>query len=256
MNKVHYILFLLFMVFATKAVSQDGDYITVRDFESWSSVGLKYKVKHNWSFGLEEQLRLSNNSSEVDAYLTELNTNFGLTDNVYGAIAFRYIRENDTEGNVQGYENHMRLHFDLGYTYQTNRLEMDYRLRWQTKNELGISSDEGDFPSNHLRFKVGLKYNIKKWKLDPEFSSEIFRHYETGEITDFNKFRITLGTKYKIKGFGKIGAFYRMERELNGTYPKTTNIVGLKYSYTINSDQKGSKKKKKKKDVDEDLIWY
>lgn len=252
MKKVQYILILLGVIFTQVMMAQDGEYITVRDFESWSAVSLKYKLKHNWSFGVEEQLRLKNNSSEVDAFLTELSTDLGLTDNIYGSIGFRYYRENDTQGDVQGFENHMRLHFDLKYNYEKERLNIEYRLRWQTKNELGISNEEGDYANKNLRFKVGLRYNIKKWKLDPEFSSEIFRHYETGEQTSFDKFRITLGTKYKIKGFGKIGAFYRMEKELIGSYPQSTNIVGLKYTYTINSDKKRTIKKKE----EDELIWY
>ena len=252
MKKAQYIIILISVIFAQALIAQDGEYITIRDLESWSSVGLKYKITHHWSLGLEEQLRLKDNSSKVDAYLTELNTNYDFSDRVSGGIGLRYIRDNDTSGDVQGFENHMRLHFDLEYKREIERLSFDTRIRFQTKNELGISSDQGDYANNHLRLKMGLKYNIKKWKLDPEFSSEIFRHYEQGEQKEFDKFRITLQTKYKIKGYGKIGAFYRMEKELNVAYPKTTNIVGLKYTYTF----KNSKKQVEKKVEDEEVIWH
>lgn len=252
MNKMKCILILLAMLCTFYTYAQDGEYLTVRDLESWSIVSLKYKVKPNLSFAVQEQLRLKNNSSQLDASVTELNTGFGLIDNIYGAIGLRYYRENDTQGDVQGFENHIRVHFDLGYNYEKERLNIEYRLRWQSKNELGISKDEGDYPNKYLRLKLGLKYNIKNWKLDPEFSSELFRHYETGEATRFDKYRLTLGTKYKIKGYGKIGVFYRVEKELNGTYPKTTNVIGLKYSYTLKSNTK----KVQKKESDDELIWY
>lgn len=238
MNKVKYVLFLFLAFYIQSSFSQDGQWVTTRDLETWGSLKIKYKINKKWKIAIEEQFRFSNNSSELDNYFTELNTDYSFNKNVFGGIGFRYIRENDNVGETQGYENHTRLHFDLGYKHELQRFELEYRLRFQTKNELDISKEEGDYANNHLRFKVGLGYNIKKWKLDPEFSSEIFRHYEKGEENGFNKIRFTIGTKYKTKSFGNIGAFYRIERELNVNYPKTTFILGVKYTYTLKNKKK------------------
>ena len=54
--------------------------------------------------------------------------------------------------------------------------------------------------------------------------------------TGFDKLRLTVGTSYGLKKYGDISLFYRMERELMPTYvdyPKTTNIIGLNYTYTF-----------------------
>ncbi len=233
-----YIIILLSVIYTHSAFAQNGEYITVRDLESWGSLNLKYKISKKWRIGLEEQFRFSNNSSEIDSYFTELSTDYNFSKHVFGGIGFRYIRQNDNVGKIQGFENHTRFHFDLGYSHNLQRFSLEYRLRFQTKNELGISKEEGDHANNHLRLKVAAGYNIKKWKLDPEFSAEIFRHYEKGEQNGFNKFRFTIGTKYKMKSFGKIGVFYRMEKELNVNYPMTTNIIGFKYTYTLKRKKK------------------
>ncbi len=241
MKKAKYIIFLLSillpMLFTQSAFSQDGEFKTIRDLESWGSFNLKYKINKDWKIGLEEQVRFSNNSSEVDAFFTELNTDYDFSKNVYCGIGLRYIRQNDNVGDIQGFESHMRLHFDLGYKYKAQRFNIDTRIRFQTKNELGISKEQGDYANNNLRLKTGLEYNFKNWKLDPEFSAEIFRQYENGE-NEFNKLRFTIGTKYNLKAFGKIRLFYRMEKELNTSYPKTTNILGIKYTYSLKSKKK------------------
>lgn len=233
------IVTLIFSVLGiSNAFTQNGEYITVRDFNTWSSIGLEYKFSPNWDIALEEQMRLKNNSSEVDQYFTELSINHDFGEHIFGGIGFRYIRENDNEGKIQGYENHIRFDFNLGYQHKINDFELKYRLRFQTKNELGISSEEGDYANNHLRFKTSVGYNIHNWKLDPVLSAEIFRHYEKGEINGFDKFRFSLGTSYKIKKIGKIGVSYLIEKELNTTYPFTTHIINLNYLYTFKNKKK------------------
>lgn len=231
---------ILFSIGSTTVYSQEGDgeYLTIRDLESWGSLNFKYKLNDYLKIGLEQQFRFKEDASKLDAYFTELNINYDFTDYIFGGIGFRYIIENDDVGAVQGLENHIRFHFDVGYKRDIKRFDLESRFRLQTKNELGITKEEGDYLNNHLRLKVRLKYNIKDWKLDPEVSSEIFRQYGEDVENRFNKFRFTVGTNYKLKNWGKIGAFYRMDKALNTHYPMTTNILGLKYTYTLKNNKK------------------
>lgn len=210
------------------------------DWSSWNTIEIGYKLNNKWSFSLEEQLRLKENISEIDEYFTQLNTQYKLSKKFRLGLGLRYIRENDNKGNIQGYENYFRFHVDAIYKHEINDFKLGYRLRYQNKNELGVSYDEGDFVNQNIRFKTSLEYDIKKWKLDPKFSAEIFNRFQEGNENGFNKYRLTLGTDYSLKNFGEIGVYYRFEKELNVDFPDITNIVGLKYSYTF-------KKKKKKK---------
>ena len=210
------------------------------DWASWSTMGVEYKLNKKWSFGLEEQFRLKENFSEVDAFFTELNAEYTLFKDFKMGVGARYIRENDNKGNIQGYENHFRFQVDAMYKHQINNLEIGYRLRYQNKNELGVSTDEGDEANQSIRFKTSLEYNFKNWKFDPKFSAEIFNKFQDGDESGFNKYRLTLGTDYKIKNFGKVGVFYRFEKELNEDFPDITNILGLKYTYSF-KNKKSSK---------------
>lgn len=204
-----------------------------KDLKSWTGINLKYKPNGKWAFNLEGQLRLKENISEVDNYFSELGATYTVFKGFKLGTALRYIRENDNEGDVQGYENHFRYNIDASYKHKINDLSFKYRLRYQNKNELGVTPSEGDYAKQNLRFKTSLRYNIKHWKLDPELSGEIYNHFEKNETNGFSKYRIALKTEYKLKEMGTIGVFYMIEKELNEDYPETAHILGVKYTYTI-----------------------
>ncbi len=225
-------LFIFFglLLLSLNSVAQNVDN---DDFETWASAALKYKFDKKWDFGLEQQLRLKENSSVVSGYLTELNATYETVKHFGFSAGLRFIRKNDTKGEKQGYENHIRFNLDAYYKHDLGRFDFKYRLRYQNRDELGVSTSEGDFPNQYLRFKAGIDYNIRKWKLDPEFSFEIFYHSQKEDEHNFNKFRITLGTSYKFKKAGKLGVYYRVEEEINTTNPKRTDILRIKYIYTF-----------------------
>ncbi|MEO9569829.1 MAG: DUF2490 domain-containing protein [Polaribacter sp.] len=223
-------MLIIAMLFVGKNYAQ-----TDADLALWNTVGVEYKLNNKWSFGLEEQFRLKEDISAVDNYFTQLSADYKLFKGFSVGLGVRFIRDNDNKGNIQGYENHFRYQFDVMYKHEIKDFKIGYRLRYQNKNELGISYDEGDYANQNIRFKTSLEYNIKNWKLDPKFSAEIFNKFQEGEENGFNKYRLTLGTDYKTKNFGKIGVFYRYQKELNVDFPDSSNIIGLKYIYTINN---------------------
>lgn len=218
---------LLIVIITNFGYSQNSD------LANWTTIGLEYKLNKKWSFGIEEQLRIKEDISTIDEYFTQLNAEYSISKKFTLGAGLRYIKENDTDGNIQGYENHFRFNVDASYKHKINDFTLKYRLRYQNKNELGVSNSDGDYANQHLRFKTAIEYNFKNWKLDPKFSAEIFNHFEEGEKNGFDKYRLTLGTDYKLKNAGTINLFYSIEKELNESIPKTTNIIGLKYTYTI-----------------------
>ena len=222
--------FAFIILFTNAIYGQTGS----SDLASWNSIEIKYKLDKKWAFGLEGQLRLKEDISVIDEYFTQFNTEYKVGKNFKLEGAVRYIRENDNQGNVQGYENHFRFNIDASYKHEIQDFELGYRLRYQNKNELGVSESEGDYPNQNIRFKTAIKYDIKNWNFDPKFSAEIFNRFQEGRENGFNKYRLTLGTDYKINNAGKIKVFYRIEKELNVDLPDTTNIIGLKYTYSIN----------------------
>lgn len=220
---------ILILIISQKAYSQTE--VTVRDFETWSSVSASKKFKNNVKLELEQSLRLYDNTSKVDQYFTNLALEIPVFKFASITGGIRYIRDRDKDDG--SYENHLRFNGDLNFKHKFERFTFKYRLRLQTKNELGYARDEGDYLRNATRLKVGINYNIKNWKFDPEIAGEIFRESGKYMISSFNKYRLTLSTKYKINKLMDIKAFYRFERELGVSYPLSTNIVGFNLTFNL-----------------------
>lgn len=229
------VVMILFISFTSTSQTT----VEVRDLETWSSVGFSKKMGDQVKIRLEQQFRLYDNSSKIDQIFTDFSLRYKTFQYkeegfFYFTGGLRYIADGDKDD--RSYDHHIRLNGDVGYKHQVKRFSFDYRMRLQTKNELGYAKSEGDYLRNKFRLKAGVDYNIKNWKFDPEVSAEIFRTSGRYEVNQFEKFRITVGTKYSFKKLGQLSLFYRLERELQGvTYPKTTNIIGVKMMFKLKS---------------------
>lgn len=212
-------LSFVLILFTTMATAQNNS-----DFETWSSLSLKYKFNKKLDLTLEEQLRLKENSSVVDQLFTEAQLGYEIINNVKLAAAVRYSRSNDNEGRIQGYENLIRYNLDISYKHDIERFSLNYRVRFQSRNEIGITDD----PQNKTRFRISTEYNIRDWKLDPYFGLELFKEQQE---TGLEKLRFTLGTEYKFKNDNEFGIFYRIERPQNNNTIEITNILGVQYRF-------------------------
>lgn len=232
--RIRFIVGILLLLLQGTSYGQDGVTKVTQDLETWSSIGLKIKPSKKITFGISQELRLKTNSSIIDQTFTQLSFKWKINKSFYLGTAGRFIFD---RGNNSPFEKDFRIQFDFGYKHKLKRLSFNYRLRFQNRNEIGLSTSDGDYFKNYLRFKFGMKYNIKKWKLDPVFSTEIYRDL-TKTTGNFDKIRFTLATDYSFKKFGDLGLFYRYERELSSSYPKSTFIIGLNYTYTIKRKDK------------------
>lgn len=220
-NSIHIccLTLLVSMLYSTSNYAQD--------LETWSTLGLEYKLNKKWSFALEEELRLKENSSEIDQYFTELSAEYDLSKHFSLGAGARFSRVNDNQGKIQGYENHLRFQLDASYKHKIDKLSLKYRLRYQNKDELDVDTDEA---KEGIRFKTSAKYAFKNWKFDPEISAEVFNQFNSTSANTFDKYRLSIGTTYSLNDYGKINLSYQFEKE---DLKDHVNIIGLKYTYTI-----------------------
>jgi len=198
-HKKRSLLHLTLLLFCITAIGQTN----ATDTELWTSVGLEYEASKAWSFEIEEALRLKDNIGAIDQYFTQVTASYKLFKGTRIGLGGRYSRSNDNSGAVQGYENRFRFNVDASYKYDVNRFTLRHRLRYQNRNELGVSSADGDIARQRFRFKTSLGYNIRKWKLDPKISGEVFNSFATGQQSSFNRYRLVLETAYKFKNAGR-----------------------------------------------------
>jgi hypothetical protein len=223
-------LFLSLILFTSVSYSQTEN---TNDVGGWTAIGIEYELNKKWNIELEAQLRLKDNISVVDEYFTEFSVEYLISKKIIVGGGLRYIKENDTKGKIQGYEDHIRFQVDATYKHKINAFSLKYRLRYQNKNELGLDNFEENYANQHIRFKTSIRFNIKKCRLKPKFTAEIGNRIGKGEKNEFSKYRLTIGTEYNFKKLGKLNLFYGKEKELNKRIPESLDIIGLKFKYII-----------------------
>jgi hypothetical protein len=161
--------------------------------------------------------------------------NYELFNNFELGGGVRYITDNDDVGNKQGHEYMFRYQFDAVFKQKIDRVMVSFRLRYQNKNQLGLSESEGDIPTEYTRYRMGLSYKVKPLKLNVKLFGEVFNEPRSPEKNKgFNRHRYTLKLSRKFKNFGTLGIFYALQDDYSTPIKKSKSIVGLKYSYNIN----------------------
>lgn len=204
------------------------------DLEGWSSVGLNLKATKKLSFSVSEHLRSRNDISTVKNYFTQIKANYEVLKNFELGGGIRYITRNDDVGNKQGLESFFRYQFDANYTQKINKIGVLLRLRYQNKNQLGMSEEEGDIAQEFIRTRIGLGYKIKAVKLNVRLFAEHFNQPNNSKLEHTEiRTRYTLKLSRKFKKIGAFTVFYGIQ-ENNLNQEKTNkSFLGLKYAYTI-----------------------
>lgn len=204
------------------------------DLEGWSSVGLNLKPTKKLSFSVSEHLRSRNDISTVKNYFTQIKANYEVLKNFELGGGIRYITRNDDVGNKQGLESFFRYQFDASYTQKINKIGVLLRLRYQNKNQLGMSEEEGDIAQEFIRTRIGLGYKIKAVKLNVRLFAEHFNQPNNSKLEHTEtRTRYTLKLSRKFKKIGAFTVFYGIQ-ENNLNQEKTNkSFLGLKYAYTI-----------------------
>jgi hypothetical protein len=212
--------------------------VDTSDFAIWSSVGVDYSPIKKLKIGVEQSLRLKEDASVTEEYFTEISLKYEILKDFEIGGGTRFIKENDNVGKKQGYETHFRFNLDASFKHDIERFTLSYRFRYQNKKELNLTVADANSPTETVRFKTDIEYNIRKWPLDPELSIELFSQLENvKQVRDLslNKIRFTFGTDYKLKKFGKFGIYYRYEENIMQYFKnETLNILGFSYTYSIN----------------------
>lgn len=223
-KKISFLSFLFcFSIFFCEATFSQKKTKVINDFESWSSIGFTYKPIKKLTLGVEQNLRLKENSATIEKYFTQFNADYKIIKNFEIGVGYRFVRTQDDRYLPESnFENSDRVQLDVSYKNAIKRLSYGVRTRYQLKKD--------DFDSTEtLRFRSEIGYNFKKWKLDPEFSGEIF--YRTND--SFNNYRLTLSTNIDIDKQSSVKLFVLYENELNEQFPKSTYVAGFSFTHAL-----------------------
>jgi hypothetical protein len=209
------------------------------DLEGWSAVQLDIRASEKMSFSISEHLRYRNDITTVSNYFTQLETSYEILKDFELGGGVRFIKKNDDIGKKQGIESHFRYQFEANFKHDIKRIGLSYRLRYQNKNELGFSEDEGDIAKEQLRLLFGVDYKLLPVNIVFKLKAEFFNTFVNKTVGNkINRQRFTLSASRKFNGFGKIALYYRIQDDLHVEVKKTEvtvskAILGFKYSYNL-----------------------
>ena len=227
---------LLLLLSSLSVLSQEND------FQTWHSVSstidfniiqapnqLDTKTKRKGSITFKQGYRIRENSSLLSKQFSDLRFKLRFNKRLSFAMGYRY----STDWNTPLESSALLLY---PYVYNKHRYYSDIIVKKKlTKRFLGYLRSRYIYQGNSfeynsiIREKVGMSYNIRKTKLQPESSVECF--YTWNESID--KIRYTLLISYPITKNIDLDLAYRIQQEFHVNNPNTLFIFGGKLSYTL-----------------------
>jgi hypothetical protein len=224
----------------------------------WTTLDIKKKLKYGLALSLSEEYKMRDNFSNTDKLETTLDLSWKPLEFLKGGISYCRIDYNHPANNNHPTEYWELRHRYIVYVagdYDLGRFNVSLREKFQQTNRVGVVADENKSnPSNVLRSKIEVDYNIKKSPLTPYAGVEVFYAFNepdgvqnpasTAMVTEI---RNSIGVEYAINKRLALDAGYLfcMEKgwdddvtdangiKVGGYVSAFTNVLtlGLNYSF-------------------------
>ncbi len=118
-----------------------------------------------------------------------------------------------------------RYHLNVQTGFKWNNFNPTFRLRYTNADDFGDDNPA----TNYLRYRLKLKFKVKKLDTTPYV---LYEWYRDTEEQEFTKSRFEGGLQYKLNDHHKIGAYYRVNNYLDGS-KDNRSIIGVSYKYKL-----------------------
>lgn len=222
-----FLFILLIIIPGLYAFGQETKVIS--DLRFIGELGLEKSLFHNWKVGAEAALKLEKNISRIDEM--DLDLNIGYSPLKFLDLTVGYRLANNHKNN-NTYEKKYRYFGEIKLDQDIRRFNFEYRLRYQNIDDDFFQQELNQPSKNILRNRIQFSYNIRKLPFEPFTSLELCGLLDSHE-NFMSKIKFILGAKYNLKQFGKLKIYYRIDRELNASYPYMYYNLGISYSYNF-----------------------
>jgi hypothetical protein len=197
----------------------------------WISATVTYDLPKKFNFNLTEEARLRNISGSL---LNQMHTDFELGYKVHKrvdvACIYRFAQKR--EDNHYFYSRH-RFTAQASYDNKYKRLEYTYRARYQYQTKRYKEDIFDEIPDQYLRNRLKLTYNIRKTKVEPYLSYEIFSPLNRYKEQVIDEFRIGLGARIPINKRNRLDAGLLYNYEMDNS-PVSAWIITIGYRFEAN----------------------
>lgn len=214
--------------------------------ENWLSGNISLKVNKHWGIILENQTRFDLENLNFERNFTELKIKEDVASWISWGFSYRYIISK--EGFNENIANYNRYNYFLNLKHHLDkkeRLNIQYKIQSQRRRETFSNTNKyvGEL-RKYWRIKTNISYNIKNWKLDPKFGLEFFLRSNKHPTDQYNKYRISIGSKKKINKNQYITFKYMFEKQYKQWNPEVMHLIGIKFNYSIKHLTKSYEDKK------------
>ena len=189
------------------------------DFQLWNTLNLSKKINKSFRADIKYGARFRENASILSTQFIDFKVKYKENKWWSFAIGYRSISDYSILNN---FETKNRFYADAYFSKKLKRYFFSLRNRVLTQLSNNISKEV-------LRQKYKLVYNIKKTKLLPSISIELFYSLDNY----FYKIRNSFELAYPINKKIDFSLVYKIENEFNVVDPFTLFIFEPKISYKL-----------------------
>lgn len=201
--------------------------LTAQTTGEWIGAELSLNLPHKLSFDISGQARIFNNFLNLYKYQAQFDLGYELHKRVDIGVGYRSEWRVENDGY---YYYRDKIFANLKFNYPINRFKLKDRIRYQRRTKTYINNDWDLIPIQRLRNKVELSYNIRKNKITPLVSFELFFPLNSFITPVVDEYRIAFDIKYPVskKQSIKTGILYTRELYFNTLY-----AVLFRFTYTF-----------------------
>lgn len=221
--------FLLILLFVL-AIPMQKATAQQNDFQCWPSVQLNLEVIKNLKLHVEEEIRFTENVSQIGRQINDLGISYRINKYLKTALYYRL------EAKWKNPEEHAwrnGVYGDLSFRVEPGRFLLGYRLRVQSSRVELNDSEAQWFDGVRNRHKFCVEYDMKGIPLAPFAEGELFANLGGDDGSSLTDYRIWTGLRYSLNKKHEFTLKFGIDRELHVKDPLTAYIIAAGYALNL-----------------------
>lgn len=220
------LLSLLALLMATAfSFSQETE-----DFGMRFGASAEKKVWRRLSVGLGEELRLKNNCTDLDKWVTEVDLSYNIVKRIFKVgVGYDFIGDWDEYGEYFDFKHRFCGYFVL--KHDVSRFNFAWKSRYQVTYKDESYGPVKWNPKNYWRNKLNVSYNIPRSHFEPFASVECFFQHNNYKGNVVDRLRGEVGVTYDFSKRQSVDFSVRYNQDINVKKPEKNCQLGFFYKY-------------------------
>ncbi|MFL5728200.1 MAG: DUF2490 domain-containing protein [Cytophagaceae bacterium] len=202
------------------------------DARLWLSGNVQKKLSNKFSANFTESVRMYENYTQLGQVYSDFGLRYKISKNWRVA---GHVRLSKNRKNQETFTSRIRFYADVAYKQKAGKfLDFVFRARYQSQYTDYNRSKNGHSPSNHLRLKTTMNFDLNK-RYTPYLAGELFfqRSYSDNK-NRFDQTRFSAGLLYDIDKKNQVDVHYMVNTNFNNNNQGARYyVLSLNYYYSF-----------------------